>query len=164
METHQLPTGIELRPFEDSDRPFCFALFCEITAPGFAGIGLSEEHLGALLEQQCEIRNTQWRQNYPETAWSIIIDDAGEPVGEFSVAETVDSMVLVNIALLGKARGRGIAAGLVRNLFSAADRLSKPVTAHVLKSNPAREIWLHLGFEVVENAGPYDRIERQPAS
>ena len=124
---------------------------------------LPAEQRGALLEQQFESRGMQWRQSYPEAKWSIVMD-AGQPIGEFSIAETDESVVLINIALLVNSRGRGVAAALLRNLFSTADEKGKPVRAHVLKSNPAREVWLHLGFEVVEDAGPYDRIERQPAS
>ena len=62
----RLPDSITLRPLNDSDREFSFALFKEITAPDFVSIGLPDEQLDALLKQQFEIRDSQWRQQFPD--------------------------------------------------------------------------------------------------
>ena len=150
-----------MRPFDESDSHFSFALFKEIVAPEFALSGLPAENLEPLLRQQFEIRQSQWCERFPDAERSIILDGS-TPVGEWFVAEDGPFSTLVNIALSESVRGRGIAGVLVRQLCEHAGREAKPVRAHVHKDNPARAIWLHQGFEVVEDKGVYDRLEYSP--
>lgn len=61
--------------------------------------------------------------------------------------------------LLPEQRNLGIGSGLVCRLIESAKAAGKPLFAHVLKANPAWQLWQRLGFVEVSNDGVYRHIE-----
>jgi ribosomal protein S18 acetylase RimI-like enzyme len=71
---------------------------------------------------------------------------------------------IVDISLMPEARGQGIGAALLRDLFAEAGSRGQNVTIHVEKNNPARTLYARLGFKIVdEDRGAYDLWEWRAA-
>jgi ribosomal protein S18 acetylase RimI-like enzyme len=59
-------------------------------------------------------------------------------------------------------RGRGIGTALVTQLFAEADASGRSVSIHVESNNPARRLYVRLGFQGVGEHGVYKLMERAP--
>ena len=91
----------------------------------------------------------------------LLVD--GEPAGRLYVHRDDDEILIVDIALLPPYRGRGIGTALVREVLDEADASGRPVRIHVEHQNPAMTLYRRLGFERVDESGPYLLMERAPA-
>jgi ribosomal protein S18 acetylase RimI-like enzyme len=79
------------------------------------------------------------------------------------VADFVDHMHLRQIHLVREVRGKGIGTQLMRELLQHADALGKFVTLDVMHGNPARLLYLRLGFrQRSQNAATRQMIWRPP--
>ena len=61
----------------------------------------------------------------------------------------------MDIALLPAFRGTGLGSQILSTLQSRARQSGKPLTIHVETNNPARRLYLRLGFEEQEAKGVY---------
>ena len=124
--------------------------------------GWSREQKDAFLEMQFNAQHTHYRTHYQDTTWDLILVD-GEAAGRLYVARWPEQIRIVDIALLPQFRGRGIATGLIRELFEEADASGRPVRIHVEVNNPAQVLYQRLGFRPIAESGVYLEWERPPA-
>ena len=75
----------------------------------------------------------------------IIIIDAVK-AGFWNVVENDEDILLSSVRLLPEFQNRGVGTELIDELLKSA---SKPIRLQVLKVNPARNLYLRLGFKVV---------------
>ena len=61
----------------------------------------------------------------------------------------------MDIALVPERRGRGIGGALIRDVMTEAGRSGRFVSLHVEPENPARHLYVRLGFVDVEQVGVY---------
>ena len=102
-----------------------------------------------------------YRTAYPQAAWEIVeLDNA--PVGRMIVVRGRDSITLVDIALLGEHRGKGIGSGLLCELVEQGREANVPVRLQVLKTNPAARLYLRLGFITTAEDQLYLQMEKSP--
>jgi predicted GNAT family acetyltransferase len=59
-------------------------------------------------------------------------------------------------------RGAGIGGAILRDTLALARERGKPVTIHVEKFNPARRLYMRLGFGIVADHGVYDLMRAEP--
>lgn len=149
---------ITLRPVGADDETFLFDLFCGEQALRFAALDLSTEQKDQLLRLQFLARDRQYRAQYPAADFDLVLHNAN-PIGNFFVQRGPDEFVLIDITLLPEQRNSGIGTDLVRDLIEVAKAAGKPLHAHVLKDNPAWQLWQRLGFCHVHDDGIYRRIE-----
>ena len=62
------------------------------------------------------------------------------------VAELVGRLHLHQLHLSADFRRRGIGTRLLKDLLCRADSIGKPVTLEVMHGNPAKRLYLRLGF------------------
>jgi ribosomal protein S18 acetylase RimI-like enzyme len=87
-----------------------------------------------------------------------IVTADGVDVGRLDIDDLVDELFIVLIELLPSHQGRGIGAGIIRNLLDRAAAQGKRVSLNVLEVNTrAYQLYRRLGF--VETA----RIVEGPA-
>lgn len=145
------PDTIALRTAEPGDEAFLFELYRNTRAEEMAAWGWPEAQQQMFLELQIRARNLSYSA-YPNTEHTIILD-AGQPIGRLLISWMESELRLVDIALLDKARGVGVGAKLISELFAKASSEGKPLRLHVEKSNRALQLYQRLGFRVIEDTG-----------
>jgi ribosomal protein S18 acetylase RimI-like enzyme len=156
-----------IRPHDPADDAFHRLLFHDVRGPDFASLGLSDQMLATLLDQQFRAQQFGYAQTFPD-AEHLVIEHAGAAVGRLTVAvvasppageQTSPAIVehvrkadrtlhLVDIAILSAARGRGIGTDALECLERAAQAIgARRIALSVLQSNDrARSLYERLGF------------------
>ena len=88
-----------------------------------------------------------------------VIELSGVPVGCQWVRPHPDALELVRIYLLPEAQCQGIGTTLVRNLLDEARETRQPVRLRVLKVNPAKDLYLRLGFAITGETETHYQME-----
>ena len=151
--------GVSYRPEREEDLPFIADLYASTRAEEVALTGWPPEMQRAFLRQQHEAQHRHYRSVYPEAEW-LVIEREGEPIGRLYLRDDSGKTNVVDISLVPAARGRGLGAAIMRDILSMA----RPVLIHVEKYNPARRLYLRLGFVPVDDLGVYDRMEWTPGT
>src|SRR5262249_39511517 len=107
--------NITRRPVRPDDDEFQFKLYASTRQAEIAGFGWNIAQQEAFLRMQFAAQQNWYRVAYPQAVWEIIELDQ-TPVGRMIVLRRAESITLVDIALLGEHRGKGIGGGLVREL------------------------------------------------
>ncbi len=89
-----------------------------------------------------------------------IIQVGGEDAGYLFTELRGDHLYLGNLALLEPFRNRGIGAEVVRHVIQETHARGLPVRLQVLRSNPARNFYVRLGFEQVGETSTHFRMLR----
>jgi ribosomal protein S18 acetylase RimI-like enzyme len=79
-----------------------------------------------------------------------IIMKNGRDVGLLKVCRDGNPWELSQVQIALAYQGRGIGTAVLRNLLAGAVAANADVRLHVLKQNPARQLYERLGFRVVE--------------
>ena len=154
--------GLAYRPMTDDDLAFAAALYGSTRAEEVAQAGWPEDLQRAFLAQQFEAQHSHYRRHYPDAEW-LILERGGERIGRFYVEEWPSQFRVIDIIVAAESRGLGIGAAIFADLFELARSKGKKVSIHIEKNNPARSLYIRLGFEVVEDKGVYDLMEWTPA-
>jgi ribosomal protein S18 acetylase RimI-like enzyme len=141
--------------------PFLRAVYASTREEELRPLAWPPAQLDAFLRMQFDAQHTHYAQHYPDAAREVLMVD-GEPAGRLYVHRGDDEILIVDIALLPAFRGRGIGSALVRELLDESDASGNPVRIHVEHQNPAMTLYLRLGFQPLEENGPYLLMERRP--
>ena len=155
---HAAAHGISYRPGGEEDAPFFRDVYVSTRTEEVARTGWPAALQAAFLEQQHEAQHGHYRNAYPR-AERLVIEQAGAPIGRLYLEELARELRIIDISFLPHARGRGLGEAILRDVRVMAAGLGKPVGIHVEKHNPARRLYLRLGFEVKEDVGAYERME-----
>jgi ribosomal protein S18 acetylase RimI-like enzyme len=130
-------TLFRLRPAVNADYPPMLALYLEGAQKHLSKIGRwDEERLVGLFHNGYKLHQTQ----------IICVDD--QDVGFIQVIEYVDRVYLRQLHLIEGFRGRGIGSKLIEAQLKRAAISDKPLALEVLHGNPAKRLYLRLGFRV----------------
>lgn len=135
----------ELITATDEDRRFLFEVYAATRADELAFIPWSDAQKSAFLRMQFQAQDRAYRDNYPNARFLLIIDD-DRPVGRLYLDEREHEILVIDIALLPTARGRGIGSALLKDVLAQAAATHRAVTLHVTPRNPARRLYDRLGF------------------
>lgn len=149
------------RPITDSDLPFLQQLYASTRAGELAALPWSEEQKLDFLRMQFEAQHRHYQAHYAGDRFDLLLID-GEPAGRLYVGRWPSQICVIDISLLPAHRGSGIGTRLLTELIEEAQQQGKAVSVHVEKLNPARRLYLRLGFAAVEDLGIYERMEREP--
>lgn len=150
---------VRLRPFVPADLPFLQALYASTRAQELALAPWPEEQKQAFLRQQLTARESHYAATYPGAAHDIVVV-GGRDAGRLMTDDGNVGVLLVDIALLPDYRGQGIGSRLLRQVVD--DARGRPVRLHVDPFNPARRLYLRMGFTPVRIEGAYELMERVP--
>jgi ribosomal protein S18 acetylase RimI-like enzyme len=93
--------------------------------------------------------STKFREYFNPEITKIIQAD-GVDIGMLKVEERETCIYLGDIQIHEAYRSQGIGTSLIKTVIQSAAIANKPVRLRVLKGNPAKELYLRLGFEEVE--------------
>jgi GNAT superfamily N-acetyltransferase len=113
----------------------------------------------AFLRMQFHAQSQQYQFTYPEAIHQII-EFNGVPVGRWIVDRSENETFLVDIALLPEFRNLGLGSSLLRNLQAEG----KKIALHVIRSNPAVNLYQRLGFIFVGEEAFYATMEWSPVA
>jgi GNAT superfamily N-acetyltransferase len=102
---------------------------------------------------------TKFRE-YFEPSLTKIIQANGVDIGMLKVEERFDCMYLGDIQIQQSYRNKGIGTSLIESVIQLAVIAKKPVRLRVLRGNPAKRLYLRLGFQVVETFDDCNILER----
>ena len=148
---------ISLRAITSEDVPFLFAVYSSTRADELALVPWSTAQKDAFLQMQFRAQQGQYQFNYPD-ATNQIIESDGISAGRLIVDRSEGETILVDIALLPGFRNRGIGASLLRDLQAEENK----ITLHVIRSNPAAEMYQRLGFVFLGEETFYSQMEWTP--
>ncbi len=138
--------AIVRRPETETDAAFRFLLFCESRHACEALPGVDAALAAQLLRHQFAGQEASYRAAYPGARHDIVEVD-GEPVGRIVVDEAGGGWTLVDIALSGAWRGRGIGTRLLEETMAGARAAGVPLRLRVMVWNAdAARLYARLGF------------------
>jgi GNAT superfamily N-acetyltransferase len=158
-----MPPSISLRSCTSADRAFLLELYAETRAEELAGVGWDAAARQAFLRMQFEAQDRGYLQAHPAASFDVIVVD-GEAAGRLYVDRAGEALHVIEIALVGPHRGRGVGTALLRDLLDEAGGDGRPVTLNVLSGSPARRLYERLGFAVVRADAIYTDMQWRAAA
>lgn len=159
---HRLrPAGLAFRPIGETDRGFLEALFVSIRSDEFAVLPWSQAQRERFLCEQFALQDLHYRRNYPDASYLLIILD-GAPVGRLYLHRSASELRLVEVSLIAGRRGRGLGSALLGELIEESEWRNLPIGLHVEPHNPAARLYARHGFVLIEDAGIYQYLRRDP--
>lgn len=150
---------ITLRNIYLTDNEFLFTIYANTRADEMALVDWSETQKESFQRMQFHAQRQQYQFTYPN-AINQIIEFNGVPAGRLIVDRSANETLLVDIALLPDFRNLGLGASLLRSLQAEG----KKISLHVIRSNPAVNLYQRLGFIFVGEEAFYSKMEWSPAA
>ncbi|QND57602.1 GNAT family N-acetyltransferase [Mesorhizobium huakuii] len=167
-QAHRLPAwsrslkaGLGFRPSTEADLPFLSRLYASTRLEELAVTAWSEAQKAAFLDMQFQAQHAHYRKHYPEADW-LVVERAGQDIGRLYIERWPSQHRIIDIAFLPSHRRKGYGSALLRDLIEEAWLAGKSASIHVEKNNPARRLYVELGFAVVEDKGVYDLMACAP--
>ncbi len=92
-----------------------------------------------------------------------IIRHGGNDIGCLTVLDEGDHLFLSYIALEPDFQGKGVGTRLIKDVLEQGRRVKKPVTLKVLKTNPARRLYVRLGFRITQESDTHYFMTAEPS-
>jgi GNAT superfamily N-acetyltransferase len=153
---------IGYRPFTEADLDFVRTLFRSTREEEVAQTGWPEAAQKAFIDQQFDAQHRHYLSHYGDAEW-LIVTRRGEPIGRLYLFEDEREFLIIDVTIAPQARGAGIGAAILEDIFALAAPTGKRVAIHVEKNNPARRLYSRVGFRMAEDQGIYDLMVREPA-
>lgn len=150
--------ALSYRPYTAEDFDFIEALYLSTREEELALSTWTDEQKQVFLLQQHRAQHHHYQTYYPN-AERLILERGGAAIGRLYVDPWTRELRIVDIALVPAARGQGLGEAILRDVIAWAAEAGKGVSIHVEKFNPARHLYVRLGFTVVEDKGVYDLME-----
>ncbi|MBC7604896.1 MAG: GNAT family N-acetyltransferase [Ramlibacter sp.] len=154
-----LPAGFSLRARTDADLAFLARLYASTRQEELQPVPWTEQEKAAFLFDQFGKQHSHYLTYYPDALW-LVLEHDGEPVGRLYISVTPNEFRVMDIALMPAFRLRGLGTAMFRSLINQADHHAMRISLNVEPSNPARRLYLRLGFTDVETVGYYQLMHR----
>ena len=156
-------TTLTMRPVDNDDEPFLFALFEEVQN---ARLNLSEvvpEARDVLIRQQFEAYREHYRTPEMDLTDRIIIVD-GEPAGRMIILENSNEIRIADLVISAAHRRKGIATAALQGNIGEAVQSKRALRLHVAKfgDEDALRLYTRLGFVPVEDRSLHWFMEWRP--
>ena len=150
---------ITLRNIQPVDEEFLFNVYASTRADEMSLVAWDDLQKETFLRMQFHAQHQQYQLTYPD-AINQIIEFNGIPAGRLIVDCSANETTLVDIALLPDFRNLGLGASLLRSLQEEG----KKITLHVIRSNPAVNLYQRFGFIFVGEEAFYSKMEWSPTA
>jgi N-acetylglutamate synthase-like GNAT family acetyltransferase len=165
MKIELTDAAVQLRPITSDDSEVLCSIYASTREEEMKRVPQwSAAMVTAFLEQQFNAQHTYY-QNYYVGADFWIIEKEGQVIGRLYVQENFQNreVRIIDITLLPLWRNQGIGAGILKDIMKEATRLQRPLTIHVESFNPAKNLYVRLGFnKISETNGVYHLMEWCP--
>ena len=138
---------IHLRPLQPGEENYWREVFFDSVRSHFAVLELPDEQLNALLEQQFQAQNADYRANYPQASNEIILFRE-VPAGRVIYTTEHRRLNIIDMTVSSRFRGRGIGTEILNWFIEQSRASGLPIRFCVEKSNPAQRLYERLGFKV----------------
>lgn len=155
-------SGLALRHALAGDAALIAAIYACTREEELRQVGWSGEQKKAFTDWQSGQQEKHYALHYP-AAERLVIERGGEPVGRIYVDTTRLEVRLMDVTLLPPHRNQGLGSRLMDALLEYADALGRQVSLHVEPFNPAKRMYVRLGFGAVETRGLYEFMVREPS-
>lgn len=155
----QINMAISLRPALPSDDEFLFSVYASTRAEEMYLVDWNPARKEAFLRMQFHAQRQQYQFTFPDAIHQII-EFNGVPAGRLIVDRSAHETYLVDVALLPDFRDLGLGTSLLRSLQAEG----KKIILHVIRSNPAVNLYQRLGFIFVGEEAFYSKMEWSPAA
>jgi len=139
---------VELKPITKDDEPFLYEVYVSTRRKEIDSWGWSVEQIQHFLEMQWCAQQTSYRQQFPDASHCIILSD-DKYVGRLLTENLPEHHHLIDISILPSFQGKGVGTFLITQLQQKAKEENKLVILQVFQTNPARELYERLGFQVM---------------
>lgn len=153
--------GLGFRAATAADMPFLSRLYASTRMDELAVTAWTEAQKADFLGMQFQAQHAHYRKHYPEADW-LVVERARQDIGRLYIERWPSQHRIIDIAFLPEHRGKGYGTALLRDLIDEAWLAGKSASIHVEKHNPARQLYLALGFAVLEDKGVYDLMACAP--
>lgn len=158
-----LPGNLSLRPAGPQDAAFLEGLY-RSTREDLWLADAEADAVEALIEMQYRAQVQGYGQAYPD-AFTLVVEHAGERIGRVMVHFGSDTVRVLHLALLPRARGHGYGADVLRALQQAAARTRVRLTLSTPAGDPrAVRFYGGLGFRRVGGDEVADELAWFPPS
>lgn len=148
---------LSLRPTLTGDEEFLFSVYASTRLGEMVLLDWNPQQKETFLRMQFHAQRQQYQLSYPDAIDQIIEFD-GKPAGRLLVDRSDTEMTLVDIALLPDFQHLGAGTSLLHNLQTEG----KKIVLHVIRTNPAANLYQRLGFVFVGEEGFYAAMEWSP--
>lgn len=148
---------VSFRRAETEDAEFLYRVYALTRQEELALTGWTSEQIEAFLRMQFRAQDTHYRTYHPASTFDLILLD-GEPAGRIYLERQPHEILLLDIALLPEQRGRGVGTRIMHDLLAEAAGANQCVRLHVEAYNPAKRLYLRLGFVKSGESGPYEEM------
>ena len=145
---------IQLRPETQADLDFLYQLYASTREQEMALTSWNAAQKETFLRMQFNAQREHYLRYYPTASFQII-EYQSRPIGRLYVDRWEKEIRLMDIALLPEYCGQGIGSGLIRTILDEGQCTGKTVSVHVEQFNPARRLYMRLGFRLAEDKGVY---------
>lgn len=161
LQTLSLPNGLHVRPSGSSDEPFISQLY-KSTRTDLDLVNAEQDFIEHLKESQFQAQTASYSETYPN-AMTFIIEYYDEKVGRIILDFGPNEILIVDISLIPKARGKQLGSGVVKSFTYCADQIKVPLKLSVLNDNVhAKHVYAKLGFVLDEQIPPRDYLVYYP--
>jgi len=158
---------ITLREATEADSGFLLLLYASTRAAELANTGWDPPTCAAFVRMQFDLQQRSYRLRYPDSTVRLIClgaHDGAAPVGRLWTDFGADAVRLIDLSVLPAQRGMGIGTACLRSLLASAAMAGLPVHLQVETTNPARRLYLRLGFAPQEVQGLHLAMQWPPPS
>jgi ribosomal protein S18 acetylase RimI-like enzyme len=149
---------ITLRDAAPEDTGFLARLYCDVRSQETGAWGWPPEQQEIFLRMQFDAQCRSYRAGFPDAIDRIICLDTAA-IGRILIAQKATTTHLIDIALLGVYRNRGIGTMQLHQLLQACERQSSVLRLQVLQGNQAIRLYQRLGFVQVSADPMYVQME-----
>ena len=150
--------GLVLTPAREADFSLLATIYATAREEELRLAPWTDAQKRAFTDWQSQQQELHYALHYPAAERLVIARD--EPIGRMYVDTGREEVRLMDLTLLPACRSRGVGTILVQALLAYSDALRRPASLHVEPGNPARRLYLRLGFEAVETRGMYEFMKR----
>lgn len=150
--------AIVTRPRADQDEAHLREVYASTRASEFAPLGWPDGQVRAFLAMQYAARE----QSLPAGADDLVVEVDEQPAGRLIVDLSDSCLRLIDIALLPRFQGQGVGGELLARLCGRADAEGREILLHVLRGNPAADLYQRCGFSFGPVEGLYAQMRRSP--
>ncbi|RDD81086.1 N-acetyltransferase [Dyella tabacisoli] len=150
---------MRLRAATERDLVFMRELYGVLRADELAPLPWPNATKQTFLDDQFALQHLHFVRHYAAADF-LVIEHDHSPVGRFYLLhEAAADFMIVDIALLPTWRQLGVGTELIRATQNRASSFGRGVALHVDQRNTAaRRLYERLGFQVVAEEGPYQRM------
>lgn len=159
----RMPDGLSLRLTRASDNSFLESLH-RSTRDDLQLIDAENDFIEELIDMQHRAQTTGYGDMFPNAMY-FIIENHSESIGRVVIDFGHNEIRVIDMAFIRTARGKGFGAKTLQSVQMVAGKMMAPVALTVYSGNlQAKQLYLNLGFRVVEVNFPHERMLWYPSA